>query len=50
VLGSADGDGEIVVIQDGVDDFVAVLSEEHRFNAAWCGVPTSEEEDFHNES
>ena len=46
-LSGAKSNVEIVVIQGWVDDFVSVLGEVSRFDAAWNGLPAVEEEDFH---
>src|SRR5262245_25227908 len=46
-LGDLDGLVEILVRQFWVDDFVAVMGKERRFDAAWDRLPTVEEEDSH---
>ena len=46
-LGDADGGIEIVVGQGRVQDFVAVVLEVGRLDAARCRLPAVEEEDFH---
>ena len=46
-LGDADGSIEIVVGQGRVQDFVAVVLEIGRLDAARCRLPAVEEEDFH---
>ena len=46
-LGDADGGVEIVVGQGRVQDFVAVVLEVGRLDAARCRLPAVEEEDFH---
>jgi hypothetical protein len=46
-LGGADSLGEVLVREGRVEDFVAVLRKEGRFDAAWDGVPAVEAEDSH---
>src|ERR1019366_5224406 len=46
-LGDADGFGEILVGQLRIDDLVAVLGEEGRFDASRDRLPAVKEEDFH---
>jgi hypothetical protein len=46
-LGGRKSGGEVIVIEGRVDDFVAVLGEVRRLDAAWDRVPPVEEEDFH---
>jgi hypothetical protein len=46
-LGDADDLGEVLDRQLWVDDLVAVLGQEGRFNAARNRLPAVEEEDFH---
>jgi hypothetical protein len=46
-LGDPDGLGEDLVRQPRVDDLVAVLGQEGRFDAAGNGLPAVEEEDYH---
>ena len=47
LLGDADGQSEILVGQLRIDDLVAVLRQEGRFDAAWDRLPAVKEEDFH---
>jgi hypothetical protein len=42
-LGDLDGHSEILVRQLGVDDLVAVLGQEGRFDAAWNRLPVVED-------
>ena len=46
-LGDADGGIEVVIGQWGIEDFVAVVLEVGRLQAAWSRLPTVEEEDLH---
>ena len=43
-LGGCDSSGEIVVIECWIDDFVAVIFQVGRLDAAWDRVPAVEEE------
>ena len=47
VLGDPDGQDEVFIRQLRVDDLVAVLGEDGRFDAARDRLPAVEEEDFH---
>src|ERR1017187_10078855 len=47
LLGDLEGSGEILVGQLRVDDFVAVLRQEGRFDASWGRLPAVEEENLH---
>ena len=47
LLGDLDGLCEILVGQLRIDDFVAVLRQEGRFDAAWDRLPAVKEENFH---
>ena len=47
LLGDLDGLGEILVGQLRIDDFVAVLGQKRRFDAAGNRSPAVKEEDFH---
>src|SRR6056297_2897563 len=46
-LSSADGKIEIIIVQCWIDDLVASVLEERRFNAADDTVPAMEEKDLH---
>lgn len=46
-LGGAKSNGEVVVIESGVDDGVPMLFEVRRFDATGDRMPTVEEEDGH---
>jgi hypothetical protein len=46
-LGGRKSSGEVIVIQSRIDDFVAVVLQVGRFDAAWDRVPAVKEEDFH---
>ena len=46
-LSRAEGSGEIIIIESGIDDFVAVLIEVSRFETAYDAVSAVEKEDFH---
>ncbi len=48
-LGDADGGIEVVVGQGGVQNFVAVVLQVGRFDAAWSRLPAVEEEDSHGD-
>ncbi len=48
-LGDPDGLGKIIVGQRRVDDFVAVIDQVGRFDAAGNRTPAVEEEDFHGD-
>jgi hypothetical protein len=47
LLGEPDGLLEVLVGQLRVDDLVAVLRQERRFDAAWDRLSAVKEEDFH---
>jgi hypothetical protein len=47
LLGDLDCLLEVLVGQLGVDDFVAVVRQVGRFDAAWNRLPAVKEEDFH---
>jgi hypothetical protein len=47
LLGDLDGLTEVLVRQLRVHDFVAVLGQEGRLDAAWDRLPAVKEEDFH---
>jgi hypothetical protein len=38
---------EVFIGQPGIDDLVAVVGENGRFDASWDRLPAVEEEDFH---
>jgi hypothetical protein len=46
-LAGSDGGIEVIVVERWVNDFVAVIHQESRFDAARYAVPAVEEEDFH---
>lgn len=48
-LGDPDGLLEVLIGQLRIDDFVAMLRQEGRFDAAGDRVPAVEEEDFHED-
>ena len=48
-LSRADGGIEIVIIESGIDDFVAVGFKVRRLEAAYDAVPAVEEEDGHGD-
>jgi hypothetical protein len=46
-LGGLEGFLEVLVVEIGIDDLVAVVLQVGRFDAAWDRVPAVKEEDFH---